>query len=218
MGSCWMDRGGCSDGMKPDTESSTRRYKTSQRNHPEYQLSIAMFIQAILVSIVAANTLSPFSSLHIRAPLAAPNPTDTLDCEEVTVFDANHWECTQVNSLADIDLTKFDCWEETDFSAFDCEDEVGDFECDEVPGGASSTPSSALGGTDPANNKPGEQASGGEAAPESQPTTDPSAQPASYGDASGSSALPADTTNSPLSSANSVSVSMSALAILAMML
>ncbi|KAH6596413.1 hypothetical protein BASA50_005119 [Batrachochytrium salamandrivorans] len=52
------------------------------------------------------------------------------DCEEVIEFPADEWDC-EATEMSKINLDEYDCWEETDFSGYDCEEAEGEFECDE---------------------------------------------------------------------------------------
>ncbi|OAJ42319.1 hypothetical protein BDEG_25784 [Batrachochytrium dendrobatidis JEL423] len=66
------------------------------------------------------------------------------DCEEVVEFPADHWDC-EVTEMEKIDLSLFDCWEETDFTDMDCEEVMGEFECDEDDEPAGSPPAGPAG-------------------------------------------------------------------------
>ena len=64
---------------------------------------------------------------------APPAPVDEeLECEEVIVFPPDQWDCEQVSSLNEVDLNEFECWEETDYSDFDCEEDPSDWDCEDI--------------------------------------------------------------------------------------
>lgn len=56
---------------------------------------------------------------------------EELDCEVTTAFDPNLWECFEID-VRELAVEPLTCWVETDFSAFDCqEDKEDEWVCEE---------------------------------------------------------------------------------------
>ncbi|KAJ2995573.1 hypothetical protein HDV02_000632 [Globomyces sp. JEL0801] len=93
-----------------------------------------------LATVVLANYKSnsaPVPQLPSYGHKSSPSPvqyggsvSENLECEEVLDFDPRIWDCREVQ-ISEINMNEFDCFEETDFTDFDCSEDEGDFICDE---------------------------------------------------------------------------------------
>ncbi|KAI8903527.1 hypothetical protein EDD86DRAFT_250241 [Gorgonomyces haynaldii] len=78
---------------------------------------------------------------------------DELACEEVILFPQQDWECQLVSDISQVDMNQFTCWEETDYSEFDCVEDEGDWDCEEIT--PTQNPGATPGSVPGTNGQPG---------------------------------------------------------------
>lgn len=83
---------------------------------------------AVTVVPSAGNTMTYVSAAQYSAQAPSGNGSQ-FDCEEVLEFDPALWDC-QLVDVAQVNLNDFDCFEETDFSNFDCVDDDEEWICE----------------------------------------------------------------------------------------